>query len=330
MSYINLLDNSAIMTILKSDGLALRHISKDVLTREMVITATTQNIEARFFMSGFNDDKEVRLHLLNYTEAIDKNCDHSPKMSQLLLDDRDIAIASIKLCPRYFRHTRFINEREMAMLAVSLDCDALNYATKSLRDCDKELILRSCEYNINSSRHLCDNFKSSKDLMTALIRQNPQIVSHHGFENVKNLFDPQLEEDAKLMLYIVDSDPKLLRYLNYNKMPELASRAFSKDGMQLKYCSNLVDGYKLSLIAVEQNALAFEYVSDELKNNKEFMLSAFSIISRLKNGFINDFVLSHMSNKLKKDDVFLKHIVCRYLNIVGAKNITCTYNDTTK
>lgn len=305
---INLLDTPTIIKVLGTSGLALEHVSKEKMTKEMVIVALEQDINAFAFIRDFSNDKEVMLYVLSKTSLYNKDgLGIVPYITKEVLADRDIAIASIKTDPtaNSFRFSAFTDDKEVAMLAISKNYKALDYVKKSSKYY-RELALYACDCNINALNHTSNGLDESKDFIIAVLKQNPFAITYKTNAFQKTLDTLTVKDDLQVILEVVNYDVNLFKYLPvaFKNDKEVLKTMTMKNGLMLKYCPDKQrDDADFVAKAIDQNGFAFAFVSARLKNDKNLVIKA---LKTFKCKDSRKAILGMMSDELKKDMVFLK------------------------
>lgn len=328
----NTLNESALIEIVKQDGLMLQHINADRLTKELVLEALKNNIESMHHIGDFNDDKEVMMYVIGKVSIYNKYGEPVLVLGKTIKNDRDIVIAMVKIdkTTSSFRYCAYRNDREIAMLAVSKHPYSISYVDKSLYrngdntgDDDYTIALEACDWNINAVERL-ELYLNCKPFLVELLKQSPYAITMHNYIGESQLSALTIEDDYDLVSGIIHDHPELIKYFPdiFKNNNFLIIKALENDGLVLKYCSDAQkDNIDLVKVAVYNNCKSFQYVSDRLKNNKDFVkLTLDECI-----GENIEFVLDRMSNRLKKDSEFLKTLLRESIT-TASKKLTISYD----
>jgi len=201
-------------------------------------------------------------------------------------------------------------DKELVLLAVKQNWQALKYASKELRDdkdvvieavkkygsalCyasqelknDKELVLLAVKQNGDALKYASQELKSDKELVLLAVKQNGHALKYASQE---------LRDDKEVLLGAVKQDWWALQHATpeLKKDKELVLLAVKQDWWALCYASQELKGDKGVVIeAVKQNWQALCYASKELRDDKEVVIEA---VKRYGGA------LQHASFRLKDD-----------------------------
>ena len=184
------------------------------------------------------------------------------------------------------------NDKEVVFVAVKQNGMALEYASDELKK-DKEIVKAAIiAYNFPEKESLTDEIKRFREIHKSSI-----LGSSYHSESVLEFVSDELKDDYEIAKCVAENDPYSFGFLGpeMRKNKELAWLAFENTDFSCDPCSCLtsevLDDEEFVLKAVEKEPFVFKEISSRLKGNKEIALTA------IKNGVS----LEYVSDELKKD-----------------------------
>ena len=158
-------------------------------------------------------------------------------------------------------------------------CSLLDILDKKMQD-DKEFVLKSVKKRNSNFQYASVRLRNDDDVVNALIQ-----TEYYSFQ--LQFVSPRFKSDEVF-----------------------AERVLSESGNALKYFEkNIQSNASFVKIAIDNDSSAIEFASNDLKNNKEFLLA------------LNRFNLSVLPKKLITDLTFLKQIIEKvYQNYLVTEN----------
>jgi len=200
-------------------------------------------------------------------------------------------------------------------------------AIKSLGNCLKynhKLVFQACVIDPSQLANADNVFRNDENFIYRLIKVNPEILKYvsselkkdpHFIENASYLSRSALQYSDHILL---DSKAFMERTIKYDsqnylyastrikEMPEIASQAFSDDGLLLEHAPDSIkNNRKMVKIAMNSNGYAFEYASDYLKRDIEMLLLAGPRPAPLNKEEIKSFLLKNYVTEEKLRNIGL-------------------------
>lgn len=180
------------------------------------------------------------------------------------------------------------NNKSIVIVALGKNWLLLQYASDELKN-DKDIVLIAVKQNWLALQYVSQRLKDDKDVVITAIKQNWHAIYYasNKFRNDKFI----IQEYGPVTKSIVMTEVK-------------------KDGLALwrDDFAHRIDEYDIVVQAVKQNGLALQYVSGELKSNKEIVLTAINNIVNSCEYMINEFRDDKeiVLNVIQKDWIYLR------------------------
>jgi len=257
------------------------------------------------------NDREVVL------EAVKNNGDALEYASEELKNDKEILLEASKTGNHVFDHASkdFSNDREIVLRAVQTDY-SLSFASEELRD-DREIVLEAVtEYGTNLE-YASERLKKDKEIVLIAVLSSRgkaiEYVSEELQEEMELLIlkgiEPKneemkheikkLRENYELAYRLVIKDINNLRFFKDSKFYNKDFILLVLENAELMFDTNIIENLKEELKEDEEIVLEvlrtyeseFVYLSDKLKNSKEFISKAIEINPYIR-GYIKDYDFS--------------------------------------
>jgi hypothetical protein len=151
----------------------------------------------------------------------------------------------------------------------------------------RDVMLKAVELHVTNLSFVTDEFKSDPDCMLKAVKADPVAMEYA---------DSKLFRDKAWISEVLDINPRLFNRAKGEAIEDydVCLSACTKHGMNLQYVSpELRNNRNLVLAAVQENGPALAFASTELKNDSEIVWAA------VKN---NRMAYAHASPKMKKDN----------------------------
>ncbi len=170
-------DRDLVLVVVKDDGKALAHASKDLQAdREIVLAAVSNNGSSLQYASDdLRADKPVVL------AALDNNGEALRYASESLREDREVGLAALAKdgAALPFVSEELRNDREVVLAALKNNGGgALRYASDQLKD-DKEVVLTAVANGVFALRYVSEALKADKDVLEAAIKRDRRMMETH-------------------------------------------------------------------------------------------------------------------------------------------------------
>ena len=195
-------DRELVLAVVKDDGKALAHASKDLQAdREIVLAAVSNNGSSlqyasddlradkpvvlaaldnngealRYASESLREDREVGL------AALAKDGAALPFVSEELRNDKDVVLGALAKhgAPLQSASEELRNDREVVLAALKNNGGgALRYASDKLKD-DKEVVLTAVANGVFALRYVSEALKADKDVLEAAIKRDRRMMETH-------------------------------------------------------------------------------------------------------------------------------------------------------
>ena len=162
-------DRDLVLAVVKDDGYALAHASKDLQAdREIVLAAVSNNGSSLQYASDdLRADKSIVLAAL---------AEHGQPLryaSEALRDDKDVVLAAVQKSSASLSiaSESLRGDKEVVLAAVANGGGALSYASDELKD-DKEVVLTAVANGVAALQHASKRLLGDKDVREAANKRN--------------------------------------------------------------------------------------------------------------------------------------------------------------
>ena len=169
-------DRELVLAVVKDDGKALAHASKDLQAdREIVLAAVSNNGSSLQYASDdLRADKSIVLAAL---------AEHGQPLryaSEALRDDKDVVLAAVQKSSASLSiaSENLRGDKEVVLAAVANGGGALSYASDELKD-DKEVVLTAVANGVFALRDASEALKADKDVLEAAIKKDRRMMETH-------------------------------------------------------------------------------------------------------------------------------------------------------
>ena len=178
------------------------------------------------------------------------------------------------------------DEKDKLIEAVKLDGLALKSAPDNFKD-DKEVVLEAVNQNGKALEFASDNLKDDKEVVMAAINKDA-IAFKYASKKLKN--------DRDLVIFAVSKNGWVLRWLsNFNNDKEIVMLSLKNNGLILNLVSDNLKDDEVVVYEALTHLLKFDsgyermfpLISSRLKNNKEFILKVLKFDAKYYN-FLSD------------------------------------------
>jgi hypothetical protein len=188
------------------------------------------------------------------------------------------------------KRTLYFNEGQL-LGALMMDKKNIQYASDKLLD-NKQVMLKAIKLGI-SIEYLSEQLCNDKDIVMQAVKQNSTQI-RYASERLQNDIDivvKAMEKDDEAKYYtsvfrnkdsvlkLLKRKPQLFKYTYaYTLDRQVVLEAVRLDGMNLRHVAEkwieMTSDLQVILEAVKQNGASIQYASNELKNNKQVILTA--------------------------------------------------------
>lgn len=228
--------------------------------------------------------KAIEINSLTIGYASDELKDNKDFMLQVIQDN--------DWCTGYASE-RLKNDEEYMLKAVSKNSWNIKYASDELKN-DKDFILKAIEIDGWCILSTNEDFRMNEDFMLEAIKLNSWSI---------NLIPPILRNNEEFMLQAIKLNYLCLEYISNELLAhsEIINRVFEFINIS-KYSGNpMLSDENIILEAIKNGELfCFANVSDDIRNNREFMLKAIEL---------NSDCIGYSSNKLLNDSDYMIEVI---------------------
>ena len=201
-----------------------------------------------------------------------------PNIDEEYRYDREFNLDLLKIYPYAFSMVldKFKSDKEIVMAVVDQSGDELRNASHELQS-DKDIVLTSIKYSDSAFEYAGDDLKSDKEFVLAAIKIN---VCAYAWAS------KELKLDREIALLAADTSNNFV----FSQVPEIfrADKNFIMESLKGSKALNgrlteyIADEHRadreIMIIAMKKSGgTAFEFASDELKNDIEFFLESPSL-----------------------------------------------------
>ena len=285
---------------LRENGLALENASQNLKNEKdiVLLAVKKKGLALQFASEELRNDKEIVL------EAIHDNSNALEFATNELQNDREIVLKAIqnKGLALQFASEELKNDLEIVLIAIKSNISAIKFASNGLKN--NRLVLFECIRKDGLALEFAsDKLKNDSDLALLAIKNNAEAyeyisdelknnysfnlkagkIKHTVFKFASESFKYEIKTNRYLLMEALNTYPLILQYTSYK---------FQSDP-------------EIVLKAAEINSSNLAYASDELKNNRAFVLEVANKISK-------EHCLSYISDDLKNDKDIVKAFVKNY------------------
>lgn len=280
-------DRTFVLEVLKNNPLDLKYVDKSLLSdKKLVLTAISLNgYSLEYADEILKKDKEVVLSAVSNSGGALQFVDNELKK------DRQIVMQAVSTDGNALRYADpiFWKDREIVMTAINGSAYALEYADISLRQ-DREIVLKIANsYDSRAIMFAVDDLKKDRELVLQAIKSDPSAF---------DFIDSSLKRDKHIL-------------------SEVLSSIFLSDAIM--YVDNkLKNDREFVRNVLSRNGNFYEYISPELKKDRELILLTLSYDNLDNNVLFNLF--SNLDDKLKNDREILTLGLKRNVNVLYYTN----------
>lgn len=291
-------DEDFILEVAFNSGTILRYATERVKNIERILNVALKNTKKAFqyFPEKFKTKENCLIALAGRFPSPAYNWEYIPK--SLSLNESFIKEAS-EVCPQIYAYldNEIKNRRDMIDLFLTKDSANIRYLSDENKN-NPDIVRPIVEQEPLFFKFLGDELKNNADFVFPLLKNYPQNIHECG-ESIKSNI-----EIAKHLCNIRIPYPAI-SFFNESIKENITTALISilRAPETMKYISDDLKGDKKFInLFIEQanfNHIALEYISQELKNDKEIMLKAYDKEASS---------LNYIGKELRLDKEFLKHI----------------------
>ncbi len=297
-------DNKEIVLAAVSDSANAIEFASDRLKSDReVVLAAAGAFKSRLFEFISKDYKDDKEFMLNAVSSNGRNLQYA---SNSLRDDKDVVLAAVSEDGEALQYASdsLRDDKDIVLAAVSKKGEALRYASNSLRD-DKDIVLAAVSKKGEALRYASDSLKNDKEVILSYINNGGDITSI--WDDIGDLVkDPDIvnyETFMPHMRFFTYSDIRThLNYysgINFSELEKCYKiKWFDESAENLR-----INDKDVALAGVKDGRSdILRFLSDALKNDKDVVLAACS-----RKIYSNEF--KYASNELKQDKEFVLSLV---------------------
>ncbi len=283
-------DSKIVMAAVQQNGFALENASVELRNNLDIVKIAVQNFWESFCFVGEEFKKntnnmlqiiQVNGNVLKYFSpelqndfqivmtAIKKNGSALEYASDELRNNPEIVITAVQQDGLALRHVseELRNDPKIVMAAVQQDGYALCYASENLKN-DKEFVMAAIQQDILAVNGIGDQLKDDAEFMKPLIHHNGYILA---------CVSDKLRNNPDIVLTAMKSD--IIKSVN-ELVSDItdAESVILKEGTPLRVVNiSLRDNPQFMLKAIKECKYSIIDASDQLKHDKQFILSAIRV-----------------------------------------------------
>ena len=283
-------DSKIVMAAVQQNGFALENASVELRNNLDIVKIAVQNFWESFCFVGEEFKKntnnmlqiiQVNGNVLKYFSpelqndfqivmtAIKKNGSALESASDELRNNPEIVITAVQQDGLALRHVseELRNDPKIVMAAVQQDGYALYYASENLKN-DKEFVMAAIQQDILAVNGIGDQLKDDAEFMKPLIHHNGYILA---------CVSDKLRNNPDIVLTAMKSD--IIKSVN-ELVSDItdAESVILKEGTPLRVVNiSLRDNPQFMLKAIKECKYSIIDASDQLKHDKQFILSAIRV-----------------------------------------------------
>ncbi len=283
-------DSKIVMAAVQQNGFALENASVELRNNLDIVKIAVQNFWESFCFVGEEFKKntnnmlqiiQVNGNVLKYFSpelqndfqivmtAIKKNGSALEYASDELRNNPEIVITAVQQDGLALRHVseELRNDPKIVMAAVQQDGYALYYASENLKN-DKEFVMAAIQQDILAVNGIGDQLKDDAEFMKPLIHHNGYILA---------CVSDKLRNNPDIVLTAMKSD--IIKSVN-ELVSDItdAESVILKEGTPLRVVNiSLRDNPQFMLKAIKECKYSIIDASDQLKHDKQFILSAIRV-----------------------------------------------------
>jgi hypothetical protein len=274
----------------------------------------------------FRENKELCLELINL----------NPLSIMFFCDDKELAFAAIKKDPSMFLHAGYYlkGDKDFVRECIKLGA-SLCFVGYDLSQ-DIEFNAEMVDINFNQIAYANSEVQNDKEIMLKVIRKNGSLAMYASYDlqsdrefmleafkhgATEDVFSDEFRNDKEFISELLKINGLMLRYANYDfRMDkDLCMTAISQNNRSICYTSEFLQDEEiqqmkikfgqdkdLMLTWLKEDASAMSFASEDLRNDREFVLFA------VQQNCSSNFPLEFASKDLRNDKEIVLASVQKY------------------